>query len=98
MGLGEKTPRSGDRRKYIAQSGVYISTAREYIAESGVYIFNRKGVYIAESGVYIWQFITVAQRNGNCFLFCNGMANSPPVLTRVYRRATASTIEPCTQY
>ena len=26
------TPRSGDRRKYIAESGVYISTAREYIA------------------------------------------------------------------
>ena len=39
------TPCSGDRREYIAESGVYISTAREYIAESGVYIFNRKGVY-----------------------------------------------------
>ena len=32
------TPHSGDRREYIAESGVYISTAREYIAESGVYI------------------------------------------------------------
>ena len=37
----------------IAESGVYISTAREYIAESGV---------------YIWQsVITAAQRNGFCF-------------------------------
>ena len=27
------TPRSCDRREYIAESGVYISTAREYIAE-----------------------------------------------------------------
>ena len=39
------TPRSGNRREYIAESGVYISTASEYIAESGVYIFNHKGVY-----------------------------------------------------
>ena len=46
-------PRSCDRREYIAESGVYISTAREYIAESGV---------------YIWQsVITAAQRNGFCF-------------------------------
>ena len=32
------TPRSGDHREYIAESGVYISTAREYIAESRMYI------------------------------------------------------------
>ena len=56
----------------MAESGVYISTAREYIAESGVYIFNRKGVYGRVRGVYI----TAAQRNG-IFWFCNGMANSP---------------------
>ena len=43
------TPRGGDRREYIGESGVYNSTAREYIAESGV---------------YIWQFTTAAQRNG----------------------------------
>ena len=46
-------PRSCDRREYIAESGVYISTAREYIAESGVYIFNRKGVYCWVRGVYL---------------------------------------------
>ena len=34
------TPRSGDRREYIAESGVYILTTREYIAESGVYIWQ----------------------------------------------------------
>ena len=34
------TPRSGDCREYIAESGVYISTAREYIADSGVYIWQ----------------------------------------------------------
>ena len=46
------TPRSGDRREYTAESGVYISTATKYIAESGV---------------YIWQFTTAAQRNGIIF-------------------------------
>ena len=72
-------PRSFDRREYIAESGVYISTAREYIAESGV---------------YIWQsVITAAQRNGKLFVLqWNGQF--PPVLTIAYRRAIASTIEP----
>ena len=57
-------------------------------------IFSTAREYIAESGVYIWQsVITAAQRNGKLFVLqWNGQF--PPVLTR----ATASTIEPCTQY
>ena len=40
-------PRSCDRREYIAESGVYISTAREYeyIAGSGL-----RGVYFQPQG------------------------------------------------
>ena len=73
------TPRSGNHREYIVESGVYISTAREYIAESGVYISTTRE-YIAEC-IFGKLFTIAAQRNGRFFLVCHGMANSTPQCT-----------------
>ena len=85
-------PCSCNRREYITESGVYISTAREYIAESGVYISTPRE-YIAESGVYILTAGSVLLSQGCVYLAihnCGTVMEWPP--SPRYRRVIASTI------
>ena len=53
---GSKAPHGiiyGNCREYIAESGVYISTAcREYIAESGVYILTAGSILLSQGCIF----------------------------------------------
>ena len=81
------TPRSGDRREYTAESGVYISTAGSILLSQGSIfstpgsillsqgcIFQPQGSILLSQGVYlaIYNCSTLKQN-----YFCNEVANSP---------------------